>query len=153
MVHPHILYCLNIYSGTSQKNLQPIRIKQKQAIRCITGATFNQHTAPLFRDLDILPLDELILFEKLKFMHKFVNLSLPPSFLDMWSSNEARQGIRELRNRNDLHVPAHHFETLVKMPLFSFAKAWNECDDTKLITNATTFKICLKSNLLNQIPV
>jgi hypothetical protein len=42
---------------------------QKTAVRITSGAGFNEHTAPLFYDLNILPLSYLIVHAKLKFMH------------------------------------------------------------------------------------
>ena len=55
MIHPHILYCLPIYSNTSHKNIDKIFKKQKQSIRVINSAKFNAHTEPLFYSYNILP--------------------------------------------------------------------------------------------------
>jgi hypothetical protein len=151
MIHPHLLYCLNIYSGTTAKNLEKIVKKQKQAIRCITSSTYSAHTAPLFANLGILPLDLMIKFEKAKFMHKYVNKTLPSSFDNTWIQNHHLHENRQLRNANDFNIQAHSYETLKKLPLFSFPKLWNDLENEKLIANFTTFKICMKGNLLASI--
>jgi hypothetical protein len=41
-------------------NLEKICKKQKQAIRIVCNAPFRAHMAPLFKELKILPLDQLI---------------------------------------------------------------------------------------------
>jgi hypothetical protein len=57
MFHPHLLYCLNIFSCTFKKKINFLDKKQKQAIRCISNANYNDHhTAPLFLASKILPL-------------------------------------------------------------------------------------------------
>jgi hypothetical protein len=71
MVHSHIVYCINIYSCANTTSLNKLRIKQKEAIRIISNAGFREHTAPLFAQLSILPLDQLIKLHILKFMHSF----------------------------------------------------------------------------------
>ena len=151
MIHPHLLYCLNIFSCTTAKNLDKIAKKQKQAIRCITNSTYNAHTAPLFAKLEILPLTELVKFEKAKFMFKYVNNMLPDSFNEMWKSNHHLNENRPLRNANDLNIPAHSYETVKKLPLFSLPKLWNDLENEKHITNFTTFKICVKGNLMSSL--
>jgi hypothetical protein len=71
MVHSHIVYCINIYSCANTSSLNRLRKKQKEAIRIISNAGFREHTAPLFAQLSILPLDHLIKLHILKFMHSF----------------------------------------------------------------------------------
>jgi hypothetical protein len=127
--------------------------KQKQAIRCISNSAYNDHSAPLFKKFDILPLNCLIKLEKLKFMHKYVNGLLPSSFNTTWNLNQQLNENRNLRNANDFTIPAHQYETLKKLPLFSFPQNWNDLGNEKLIKNFTTFKICLKGNLLSSIDI
>ena len=63
---------------------------QKSAIRVITGSAYNSHTEPLFKKLQILPLPDLILFNKLQFMQSFNQNLLPSSFNDTWVKNSIR---------------------------------------------------------------
>ncbi len=71
MVLSHIVYCINIYSCANTTSLNKLRVKQKEEIRIISNAGFRDHTAPLFAQLSILPLDQLIKLHILKFMHSF----------------------------------------------------------------------------------
>jgi hypothetical protein len=86
-------------------------IKQKQAIRTVCNANYRDHTAPLFKKLKILPLEKLIEFSKIKFMHNFHFKMLPLSFANTWMSNIERNPERALRNANDLYnYTSHHTE-------------------------------------------
>ena len=48
MVHSHIVYCINVYSCANITSLNPLKLKQKEAIRVITNAGYRDHTGPLF---------------------------------------------------------------------------------------------------------
>jgi hypothetical protein len=60
MFHSNIAYGINIYGCANTTNLEKLRVKQKQAICIISNAPFRAHTAPLFKELKILPIDQLI---------------------------------------------------------------------------------------------
>ena len=102
MIHSNITYGLNIYGCANKTNLEKIIVKQKQAIRIICNAPYRAHTAPLFKELKILPLNQLIEFSRIKFMHSFYHKKLPPSFNETWITNRERNPDRALRNANDL---------------------------------------------------
>ena len=54
-----LIYCTcnNILNCTSAKNLTKIsKLQQQKALRIVTKSKINSHTAPLFKDLKILPL-------------------------------------------------------------------------------------------------
>jgi hypothetical protein len=59
-VHSHLTYCPIIMSCTSKSNINRILKVQKKAIRIITNSNYNEHTAQLFRNLNILPFDKII---------------------------------------------------------------------------------------------
>ncbi len=65
--------------------------KQKAAIRIITNSRYNQHTEPLFKGTNILPLPNLCDFFKLPFMQRFIQGFLPCPFNNTWISNVARR--------------------------------------------------------------
>jgi hypothetical protein len=80
MIHSVISYGINIYGCANRTNLEKLIIKQKQAIRIICNATYRAHTAPLFKQLKILPVEKLIQFSNIKFLHSFHFKTLPLSF-------------------------------------------------------------------------
>lgn len=151
MVHPHIMYCLNVYSCANSTSLNKLRIKQKEAIRIISRAGYRDHTAPLFAQLKILPLDMQIRHAMAKFMHQFSFNKLPISFADTWTTNRQRTPDRELRNADQLYVPPHNFASLKRLPLFTFPRAWNDEIVAKQNPIVHAFLRNLKNSLLNTL--
>jgi hypothetical protein len=92
MVHSHLVYCVNVYGCANSTSLNKLKLKQKEAIRIIANAGHRDHTAPLFAQLKLLPLDEIIRYNKLKFMHSYTHNLLPISFRHMWTLNRERVG-------------------------------------------------------------
>jgi hypothetical protein len=105
---------------------------QKKAIRSICNSNYNQHTAPLFFSLKIMPLKELIIFSQSLLMHSIVHNYGPPIFVNQWITNHARNQNILLRNADDIYVPNVTSEQVNKLPLIAFAKIWNSLPDNKL---------------------
>ena len=53
---------------------------QKKAIRIVTKSKKLDHTGPLFKEIDVLPFEKLMLQSKLLFMHAVHNDYAPASF-------------------------------------------------------------------------
>ncbi len=148
MIHSNIVYCINVYGCANNSTLKPLVLKQKQAIRTISNAAYRDHTAPLFKQHKILPIAELVQYSKVKFMHSYMFGNIPPSFFEMWLTNRERNAMRVLRNADDIYVPPHGIELFKRMPLISFATAWNSVDDRKYIQSQKLILKELKSDLL-----
>ena len=149
--HSHLLYCTNIFSCTTQANLNKVSILQKKAIRLVKSAKYNDHTAPLFKSLKILPFEKIIFEQRMKFMHSVYNNYAPLSFKNIWTLNANRATEYELRNSNDFTVQFPRYEGFKKYPLYSFAKIWNESGDLRLYNNRVTFCVALRDKLLTEL--
>ena len=55
--------------------IDPIIKLEKKAIRLVCKISYNAHTAPLFKDLDIFPIELQIRYASLSFMHDFTQIS------------------------------------------------------------------------------
>ncbi len=71
LFHCHLIYAIEIWSSAPSSALQPLIIKQKTAIRIVANKKYNDHTEPLFKELSILPLPDLIISFNLKFFHSY----------------------------------------------------------------------------------
>lgn len=151
LVHSHLTYCPIILSCTSKSNINRIIKVQKKAIRVITHSRYNDHTAPLFAGLSILPFDKIIEQSKLLFMHSIEYNYAPKAFASTWQKNSERNIGHELRNENDYYLPHPRLEFFRKIPLYSLPAAWNDAGDIRLQHNRTTFKIALKEKLIDEI--
>jgi hypothetical protein len=153
MVHSHINYCINIYSCANATSLNRLKLKQKEAIRIVCNAGYRDHTNPLFKQIGILPLDDLIKYSNLKFMHNYFHGKLPFSFNETWTTNRMRNPNLELRNADNLYIPPHNFATTKRFPLFSFPRIWNEESVLKYNPAQRAYLKCVKSAMLNAIIV
>ena len=68
----------------TKKYLHKLEILQKKTIRTITCSTYNEHTSPLFKTLNILKFADLHDLHINGIMYKFVNQKLPSPLLDMF---------------------------------------------------------------------
>ena len=129
---------------------------QKSAIRIVSGASYNAHTEPLFKKLEILPLPDLISFTKIQFMHRFTQKFLPSSFDDTWVRNSIRNiGENEIQLRNHDQIQQLHsnMAKLDLFPLFYFPKIWQDFGDEqiKIIRKPSVFDLKLKKYFLNDL--
>ena len=149
LIHSHLSYCTSIYGCANKTSLNKLVIKQKKAMRIIFNVGNRAHTAPLFQELKILNVDKMIKLSKIKFMHNFINHKLPISFCYAWQKNNERNLGYNLRNAEDLHIIQHHYTSITRLPLFSFAAAWNGLNMIKSEPNLKIFLKKLKIYLLN----
>jgi hypothetical protein len=147
LVHPHLLYCLPIYSCTTAKNIKKIATMQKKAIRNICNVDYRHHTLELFKDLKIFPLNELIKFTVCTLTHSILYKYAPKILENQWITNIVNNPGIELRNAQDLYIPIAVSEQVKRLPLFSFAKAWNNLSENRYHQNPALFKNLLKEEI------
>jgi hypothetical protein len=129
---------------------------QKRAIRIITDSPYNSHTEPLFKQLAILPLPDLIQFSKLQYMQRFIQNFLPKSFNDVWTRNTIRQ-IGEnsitLRNNPNFVLPFSRIHSFDKSLLCELPKCWDSFPDEsiKIERNKLIFDFKLKKYFLDDL--
>ena len=162
LFHSHLIYCLPIWSCSSQSNIQKIFRSQKAAIRLLTQSKYNAHTEPLFKSLNILPLNSLIKFFNLQLMQQYQQGFLPSSFNSTWITNQERRmengGRNEetritLRNNENLFIPFARLTFSLKFPLINLPKTWSNFPDEniKILRNKLEFNSELKKYLLNEL--
>jgi hypothetical protein len=150
LFHCHLTYCPIILSMSSQTNINKIIKLQNKAIKIVS----NQNNTPipiLFYQLGILPLDKIILLNKLLFMHAIAYRYNLDSFNNIWFTNNLRELDMELRNVNEFMMPLVRRESFRKSPLYTLPLAWNQCGVVKLHANRCTFKIALTYELFETL--
>jgi hypothetical protein len=105
----HLLYCTNIYTCTSQSNINKIFLQQKKAIRITTNSGYTVHTAPLF---NILPLARIITNARLTLMHSVYYGHAPSSFSNTWQTQAQHNPDLNLQNATDIYC-TYHFHELI----------------------------------------
>jgi hypothetical protein len=156
LIHCHLTYANEIWNLSSNSCINDLFLKQKNAIRIVANAKYNSHTAPLFKQLKILPLESVIQLSLNKIMHNFVCLRLPASFAMTWRTNRERFeafGVHALRNEDDFQVPFARTNQLQKFPIVQIPTLWNNLpQELKSIQSSYGFSNSLKNALLNNLP-
>jgi len=134
-------------TSTSCENINRIRIMQKKAIRLIKNANYNDHTAPIRKELSLLSIDDVINLELAKYMYKYTYDILPCELRKfLTKSNEIHS--HDTRHGNTIAIkrkfaPLDH-SFLVKAPNF-----WNKIKrDKKEIRNMKRFLAIIKKDMI-----
>ena len=104
-----------------------------------------------------MPLPQLIEYFNLQFMHQYVNVLLPPSFNDLWITQEARRQTADivytLRNSNNFYIPPSKLSSLDRHPYFLFPRLWHNCtlEDIKITRTKNSFNLKLKKHFINNL--
>jgi hypothetical protein len=149
-VHSHLTYCPIILSVTSRTNIKKLSIMQKKAISIISDVHYHEHTAPLFFECKILPLDLIIEYSKLIFMHAIKFNFCPKSFNNVFTRVYAENLAYELRYPSDFELPRARIEFFKRIPLYSLPALWNNCEEMRFYQNQLTFKLILFDKLFEK---
>ena len=81
LIHSHLNYCNHIWGNTYATHIDRLHVLQKKSIRNITKSSMFSHTIPLFKSLNILPLQKMVILNSLIFMFFIHKKILPEKIL------------------------------------------------------------------------
>jgi len=151
--HSYLLYGNLSWSQTINTNVEKINVIQKKCLRLINFAQFNSHTASLFRECNILKLEDIIKMEKIKFAYQFQNNSLPIDLNRILNRNINNYNTRNM-SKQGLVVPKIYTVMYGEKSLrFSIPKEWNKfikVHDVSLISSVSSLKRILKNEYISK---
>ena len=103
-IYPYLNYCVVIWGNTYISYLQPLIKLQKRAIRIIKGADRLDHTDPLFKELRLLKMREMYVYNVQLLMYKYRRNLLPNIFKDFFKTNSSFHDY-DTRQKNNLRTP------------------------------------------------
>jgi hypothetical protein len=158
LFHCHLVYAVEIWGSTLPSHLNAIFLKQKAALRIVSGEKYNAHTEHLFKQHGILKFNDLCQLSKLKLMFQILHQQSPQLLQDTWPTNRQRR-IQDtddqeprlhLRNDDDIYEPLARYETTHRLPFFSLPKTWNDLPvNIKSLRSTNVFVNTLKNAYLN----
>ena len=80
LVHSQLSYGACVWGNADEIHLNKIRVLQKKVIRTICNADFNDHSSPLFKNLNILKFEDLLKMQYACLMWEYENGNLPNCF-------------------------------------------------------------------------
>ena len=136
--------------GTSYKKfINKLEILQKKAIRCMSKATYHEHSSPLFKRNKITKFNDIHSSQLGQLMYDFVNNNLPPPLMDLYTRNsELHQ--HDTRPNIDIHLPKVNFDIVRRSFIFKGPDLWIKLDPSIKCSNTrTSFKYKLRHKLLS----
>ena len=88
LFYSHLTYACQVWSLTTQQNLNTINILQKKCLRIINFSAFNSHTNILFCSDKILKFEDIIKLEQMKIIFEFKTNCLPIDLTNLFHENK-----------------------------------------------------------------
>jgi hypothetical protein len=84
---------------------------QKKAVRIVITSKYNAHTEPIFKELKLLKVKDILKLQELKFYYKFKNKRLPFYLQSLPFINNATLHDHSTRIRDEIHThrPEHEY--------------------------------------------
>ena len=106
LIYPYLTYGLILWGNTYVTNLNPLVTLQKRVVRIITFSHYDAHTSPLFKELSIIKLLDLIPLHNSLFMYDYFNNNLSPVFNDFFKSVSTVHSYNtRLSSKNNYYLP------------------------------------------------
>jgi hypothetical protein len=141
-INPHVDYNILNWGMASPTTLDPIDKKIKKAVRIISFKDSDHPSAPLYKDLKILPLSNSLELRQAKHMWKLINGFLPPCMSSQFNFNE----------RTVFSISYSRLVSLQRFILFMGPITWNQVPDIiKHKSSLNSFTKFLKIHLLDSI--
>ena len=122
--YSHLIYGCNIWGLTSEENLKKVEVLQKKCIRIMTFSDFTSHTNPLFINLKILKVREVIKLQQFQLLYKFLNNSLPTDLEKLFTLNSCTHSHQ---TRQLFHIPRINTSTYGEKSIkYACPKLWHD---------------------------
>ena len=141
----HVRFGAVMYGSAPESELEELFVQQKRAVRTITNAHFIAHTDPIFYELKILKLDDLLNLERLLVVHKFKHGRLPRAFPHDFLLPVDHQNMGRRGDINDYIFTFPPTKDTVRLPTNLLIKSWNAIPpELKIIGDIKLFKQTFK---------
>ena len=145
LIFPYIQYCILAWGTAGKTVLNPLVVIQKRTVRMMSNVGRLDHTHLLFRNLDILKLNDVHKHEVIKFIHNEISNPVIFDFIQVGQIHG-----HNTRRRNDLRPPRYKSRLSKRFITYHGCKIWNDTPQTiRNIVNKTTLKIRSKKYMLN----
>ena len=151
LIQPYLNYGIQIWGNSKPTHLQKVIRIQKKAIRTIHGASYNSHTAPLFKNALILEISDLYEFQVLIFMRDYKTNNLPQSFSNLFLQNLDINTSHRTRQSELYYVPKCKNKFAWNLPYSIYPRVWNKWNNhIDISTSKPFFKNSIKKHMLEK---
>ena len=124
-MYSFLVYGVFIWGNTYKTNIQPLVILQTKAVRIITFSDFKAHSSPLFKNLNLLKLPDIIKLSTASFMHQYNKGTLPENFNFFTSVRSKHQYSTRLASKSTFSLPSARTNYGIFSIRFQGPKVWN----------------------------
>ena len=135
-IYSHIQYCISVWGPmTSQSQINELYLAQKSCLKHMFNKPKTYNTDRLFRELDLLKLQDIITLEQCKLGYKLVNNKIPNPIKKLMQQKGGKKKHRyNTRNKNLPNIQKHQ------------SKSFNTSYLCKGITNFTKLPTDVKNS-------
>lgn len=149
LVYPYLDYGIMLWGTTNKTYIKPLVIQQKKVIRIIAGKAYNASTEPIFKSLNILPIEDMLILQTCSFMYKFSQNTLPSRLRDIFTKNLQTHS-HNTRRRYDPHITTRRTSLAGNTIKHNGPKLWNKLtQDIKRAKTLHSFKKSVKKIIAN----
>ncbi len=142
-IENYINYASTVWDAASDNTVKPLASLHRRALKLVMLKSSSLTTSDYF-SLQILPLKWKLKYNKAVFMFKILSGSAPPALVNSFSRNETR-------HKHKLVIPLPRIDLFKSSLAYSGGDLWNKISNKiNILTNLSTFKISLHSNLFEE---
>ena len=140
LIYPYLDYGISVWGSTHISYLNTLFMKQKKAVRTVTGAKYNEHSNSLFKQLKLLKLNNLHQLKVSKYMYCLSKGTLPSPIIHIVTYNTNIHS-HHTRNRDNPHIHARRTNIAAKSLRHKGPQIWyklpNEIKTAKSLASFT----------------
>ena len=137
-------YGILSWGGVKSSQFKGIINLLKKCIRNVANKDYQSHTDPLFKQLNLLKLEDIFKYNCKVFMYKYAHGLQPSSFNDMFIP------LRSHNRNGKYHIHERYSKSIDKFPSIFLPKTWNENSmEFKQEYNLNKFKAYIMQSFLS----
>ena len=134
LIYPYFLYCSAVWEGTCSTYINSLFVTPKKLLRVMTCNHRFAHTDPLFKELKLLKLQDILYLQTCIFVHKAINSNRTEDNFQVTAN-------RNSRKPNDLVLPLCRTSHAQRCITVRGVRHWNNLPEhIKTISSCKTFK-------------
>jgi hypothetical protein len=126
LIQSKFIYASNLWGFTYKSNVKRLELVQKRAAKTILFKKGDQNSAPLFKELKWLKIENLINFRAFIFIFKSINKLLCEPSNDLFKFNERR--ITRSQNLNHLFLQNYKLQYCRNSIFYKGIELWNKLE-------------------------
>ena len=145
-----MLCCSTVWSNTSTQNINKLQSIQNFASKIIMNSRKFDHVTPFLRQLNWLPVSQLLYCRDCVLSYKCFNGLAPQYHVDKFTKRSNIHA-HHTSNRDLLHIPLYRTATGQRTFTYRGTSIWNNIDDIKQCGSLQSFKKIIKWQLSEQV--